>query len=284
MTWDDLALLRCIADAGTLTQAGRSLGVDQTTAARRLARVEKQLGVTLFDRIEGRLVATPALAAAREHLAVMADAARQSEAALSQTKAELDGRVRVSSTGFVLAHVLAPDLGLLHAAHPRIVLDFSAETRNVSFERREADISIRMARPTAGEALARWLGLLRLRLYRARSADAECPPLLRYDEDLAHVPEMRVLDRLRPGARVALRSGHLDVLTEAAVALGAEVMLPEALGDADPRFVRVDDPQAVADRELFMMIHPDRRRSVSVSAVVAWIETVCRARLIRTGA
>ncbi|MFX7740027.1 LysR family transcriptional regulator, partial [Acinetobacter baumannii] len=57
MTWDDLALLRCIADAGTLTQAGRSLGVDQTTAARRLARVEKQLGVTLFDRIEGRLVA-----------------------------------------------------------------------------------------------------------------------------------------------------------------------------------------------------------------------------------
>ncbi|MCZ0736220.1 LysR family transcriptional regulator [Phreatobacter sp. AB_2022a] len=283
MTWDDLELLRCIADAGTLTQAGRILGVDQTTAARRLARVERQLGVTLFDRIDGRLVATPALAAAREHLAVMADAARQSEAALRQTKAELDGRVRISSTGFVLAHLLAPDLAAFHAAHPRIVLDLSAETRNVSFERREADISIRMARPAEGEALARWLGLLRLRLYRAGDGEGAAP-LMRYEEDLAHVPEMRVLDRIRPQAQVVARAGHLDILAEAAVALGAEVMLPEALGDADPRFRRVDDPAAVADRELFMMIHPDRRRSVSVSAVVAWIETVCRARLIRSGA
>ncbi|WP_163071419.1 LysR family transcriptional regulator, partial [Acinetobacter baumannii] len=101
MTWDDLELLRYIVDAGTLTQAGRALGVDQTTAARRLARIEGQLGMTLFDRIGGRLVATPVLAGAMEHLKAMAEAAHRSQAALRHTKAALDGRVRISSLSFV---------------------------------------------------------------------------------------------------------------------------------------------------------------------------------------
>ncbi|WP_170181837.1 LysR family transcriptional regulator [Phreatobacter stygius] len=281
MTWDDLELLRRIVDAGTLTQAGKVLGVDQTTAARRLARVERQLGVTLFDRIDGRLVATPALAAAIDHLTVMADAARQSEAALRHTKAELDGRVRVSSIGFVLTGVLAPALGAFHAAHPRITLDFVAETRNASFERREADISLRLARPVGDQAIAKRLGAVRFRLYRAGAGATAGRPVVRYDDDLAHVAEMQALDRLRPRALVALRSGRLDVLAEAAVALGAELMLPELVGDGDARFLRASDEEATAERELFLLVHPDRRRTVSVAAVVQWIEATFRERFAR---
>jgi DNA-binding transcriptional LysR family regulator len=274
MGWDELELLQRIAEAGTLSQAGRALSVDQTTASRRLARVEARLGVTLFDRIDGRLVATPALAAALDHLRTMAQAAHQSEAALRQIKREFDGQVRLSSVGFVLAHLLAPALGRFHAAHPRIVLDFVAEARNASFERREADISIRLARPTDETAIARRLGAVRFRLYRARSA-GEAAPLVRYGEDLAHVAEMQLADRLRPGAPVALRSGQIEVLIQAALALGGEVMLPELVGDAEALMMRAPEDEA-AERELFLLIHPDRRRNASVAAVVAWVEEACR--------
>ncbi|MBN8940252.1 MAG: LysR family transcriptional regulator [Rhizobiales bacterium] len=276
MTWDDLELLRRIVDAGTLTQAGRALGVDQTTAARRLARIERQLGMTLFDRIGGRLVATPVLAGAMEHLKAMAEAAHRSQAALRHTKAALDGRVRISSLSFVLTHVLAPMVGRLHDAHPLITLDFVSEARNVNFERREADISIRLARPTDEQAIARRLGAVRFRLYRAAGAAHAGAPVVRYDDAFAHLPEMQLLDRLRPKARVVLKSGQLEVLIEAAVALGGELMLPEPVGDGEPRLMRAGDAEAVADRELFLLIHPDRRRADNVAAVVRWIEAAFR--------
>ena len=39
--------------------------------------------------------------------------------------------------------------------------------------------------------------------------------MVRYGPALAHVPEMQALDRLRPGARVALTADKLEILMEA---------------------------------------------------------------------
>ncbi|MFZ1962456.1 MAG: LysR family transcriptional regulator, partial [Roseiarcus sp.] len=58
--WADLELVQRIARAETLSGAARALGVDQTTASRRLAALERRLGATLFDRVGGRLAPTPA--------------------------------------------------------------------------------------------------------------------------------------------------------------------------------------------------------------------------------
>ncbi|MGL4975431.1 MAG: helix-turn-helix domain-containing protein, partial [Bosea sp. (in: a-proteobacteria)] len=49
LEWADLQLLGLLAQAGTLSAAGRALGIDQTTASRRLARIEHRLGSQLFD-------------------------------------------------------------------------------------------------------------------------------------------------------------------------------------------------------------------------------------------
>jgi DNA-binding transcriptional LysR family regulator len=54
--WDDFELLERIREAGTLSGTARALGVHQTTAARRLAALERRLGSALFARIEGRFV------------------------------------------------------------------------------------------------------------------------------------------------------------------------------------------------------------------------------------
>src|SRR4051794_16437719 len=47
---EDLRLVRAIGEAGTLTVAAHRLGVDHSTAFRRLGAVEKRLGVHLFER------------------------------------------------------------------------------------------------------------------------------------------------------------------------------------------------------------------------------------------
>ncbi|WP_204276897.1 hypothetical protein, partial [Escherichia coli] len=70
---------------------------------------------------------------------------------------------------------------------------------------------------------------------------------MRYDDAFAYLPEMQLLDRLRPKARVVLKSGQLEVLIAAAVALGGELMLPEPVGDGEPRLMRAEDTEAVAE-------------------------------------
>lgn len=282
MTWDDFQLLDRIAALGTLTAAAAALEVDQTTASRRLARLERAMGVTLFDRIDGRLVATPALTEAQSALAAMAEAASRAEAALKHRRAELEGRVRVSSVGFILTHGLAPALGNFRQAHPRIAIDLMAENRNASFERREADIALRLARPRDEPALARKIATVRYRLYAGRTAEAD-PPVMRYGDDYAHLPEMQFLDEIRPGAFVALRSNRMELLHEAAATTGAVVVLPEMAGDADGRLARVATRPDIVERELFLLVHPDRRRAASVATVVTWIEQTIAAQQATAG-
>ncbi|MGD0642567.1 MAG: LysR family transcriptional regulator [Roseiarcus sp.] len=270
--WADLELAQRIACAGTLSGAARALRVDQTTASRRLAALERRLGVTLFDRVGGRLAPTAALGAVLERLQAMDEDARIALAAMRRSKAEAQGLVRVASVGFVLAHIVAPALGPFRRAHRGVVVTLHADDQLARFDRREADIAVRLGASGDDSALVRKIGEARFRLCRAVGApgDGDPPPIVRYTDALGHLPEMRLLDRLRPDGRVAVRSDRLDVLIEAAVALGAELMLPEVLARRDPRFACTDD--RAATRPIYRLVHADRARAPSVAAATRWID------------
>ncbi|WP_198516965.1 helix-turn-helix domain-containing protein, partial [Sinorhizobium meliloti] len=50
LSWDDLRIIRAVGKNGALAPAAEMLGVNTSTIARRLSKVEEILGVTLFDR------------------------------------------------------------------------------------------------------------------------------------------------------------------------------------------------------------------------------------------
>lgn len=283
LDWADFELVERIAAAGTLSAAARALGVDQTTASRRLGRAEKRLGGTLFDRIDGRLVATPLLERSLPNLRAMAELAAETRSHLARGRAELEGRVRVTSLPLILSRLLAPALGELRRRHPRVAVDLLADNRSASFERREADIAIRLARPAEDIAIARRIGGLRMTLLRLPATGerraGEPVPIVTYDEDLARLPEMQVLAAARPDAPVAMRSNQLDIVVEGAIALGAEAMIPDYLIDKDPRIAAGERTGIVATREVWLLVHPERRRAPSVAAVADWIVDVIGGRL-----
>jgi DNA-binding transcriptional LysR family regulator len=269
--WADLELAQRIARAETLSGAARALRVDQTTASRRLAALERRLGATLFDRVGGRLAPTPALGGVLDRLQAMDEDAAVAFAAMRRSRAEAQGLVRIASVGFVLAHVVAPALGRFARAHPNVALALHADDRLARFDRREADIAVRLGRTGDDSAQVRKIGEARFRLFRAVGAPpGAVAPIVRYTAALGHLPEMRLLDHLRPGARAALTADRLDILIEAAAALGAELMLPEVEARQDPRFVFADD--AVATRPIFRLVHADRARAPSVAAATRWID------------
>ena len=275
-SWAELELLDHIVRGGTLSAAARSLGVDQTTVARRLAALERRTGAALFDRIGGRHVPTPILTAILDRLRTMSEEASLSMATLKRATTELKGHVRVTSVGFVLARILAPALGRLERRHPGISLDLVADDQALSFERRETDIAVRFGPAAEETTRIKKLGIVRFRLCRPAGLPPGDHPVVRYSDALGHVPEMLGLARARPKARVALSADKLEILAEAALALGAEVMLPEVSARRDPRFEIVDEPEGVADRTAYLMIHPERARAPSVAAVAAFIEEAVR--------
>lgn len=274
-SWADLELLDHIARAGTLSGASRALGVDQTTVARRLVSVERGIGAALFDRIGGRLQPTPVLSTVLDRLRTMSEEAALSMATLRHATAELRGNVRVTSVGFVLSRILAPSLAAFDHRNPGIRLEFVADDQSLSFERRQADIAVRLGRTAEDSVRIKSLGEIRFRLCRPAGILPDMMgtcPVVRYGDDLAYVPEMLALDRARPSARVALKSGRLDILIEAALSLGAEIMLPERFARLDRRFEVVDEPEGIADRPVYLLVHPERARVPSVAQVAAWIE------------
>ncbi len=157
----DWALVRsflAVLDAGSLMGAARRTGAQQPTLSRHVAELEAQLGVPLFERT-GRGV-SPTLAA----LAI-ADAARQMQQgaeALARTlvgqRDMATGTVRITTSMVAATYLLPPLLARLQQQEPGIQLELIASNQIANLLRRDADIAVRMARPTQASLVARKLG------------------------------------------------------------------------------------------------------------------------------
>jgi len=273
--WDDLELMRLLARHGTAAAAARVLKVDQTTISRRLARMEQGVGTALFDRLERRLVPTQALTAALAALDRMAEAATLAGNALSSERSRLTSTVTLSAVDPLATWILAPCMGALAASRPDLAIELRQENRNVSLARREADIALRLGRPDHDEALTRRLATIRYCLAGPVDAADQPLPLAAYTEDMDMLPESRWLAERFPNERPRFRASTLRALAEAAAG-GCVAVLPRFVVAADPRLAERPMDDDGPSRDLWLLVHPDRRRDAAVMAVVDWIETVVR--------
>jgi DNA-binding transcriptional LysR family regulator len=147
ITWDDLRYVLALARSATIAEASRRLSVDEATVARRIARIERQLGARLFDRAQGRLSPTEAGKAAAKR----AERVEQEVEGLIAGAAGADhvavGRVRITAVPVIVNRLLLPALPLLLEANPGLAVDLIAESRDLSPVKREVDVPVRLARP-----------------------------------------------------------------------------------------------------------------------------------------
>jgi DNA-binding transcriptional LysR family regulator len=72
MNWDDLRILEAVRREGTFAGASARLRIDETTVARRLARLQEVLGLTLFELVDGERRPTTQCEAIVTHVQAMA--------------------------------------------------------------------------------------------------------------------------------------------------------------------------------------------------------------------
>ncbi|WP_421862587.1 LysR family transcriptional regulator [Motiliproteus sp.] len=165
MNWDDLKYFLSVARSKSLSVSARSLHVSPSTVSRRIDALEQALGTQLFSRRQDGYDLTDAGAN-------LISTAEQAEAHLlwlergaARSETETAGTVRLAVPELLGQYILIPQLSDLQHAHPEIQLEIITDVRSTPLTKREADIAIRLTRPTHGDYTVQRIGQLSQALY-----------------------------------------------------------------------------------------------------------------------
>ena len=161
----DWALWRSFAAVvqhGSLSAAARHLKLSQPTIGRHVEALESDLGITLFERTLSGL--RPNAAALRLYEPVTRAKGLLAEAAMVAEGAQdnLSGTVRITASQMISNYVLPSILAGIRERYPRIAIESAPSDSAENLLLREADIAVRMFRPTQLELVTRHLGQVRL--------------------------------------------------------------------------------------------------------------------------
>ncbi len=165
LDWSLLQSFLAVAEEGSLSAAARRLGASQPTLGRQIKQVEQQLGVTLFTRKPRGLQLTDIGAALLPAAQTMRDAAGQMALAAAGQEQQIKGTVRITASVFVSHHILPPIIAHIMRQEPDIAIELAPNDASENLLFREADIAIRMYRPTQLDVVAKHLGDLPLGVF-----------------------------------------------------------------------------------------------------------------------
>jgi DNA-binding transcriptional LysR family regulator len=167
--WSLVHAFLTVAEQGSLSAAAKVLGKTQPTVGRQIRAMEEQLGAELFQRHEKGLIPTEVGRALLESARRMREAVHDIELRAAGTGEALEGTVRITASVVVSTHHLPAIIARIRLAEPLIAIELVPSDESSSLHFREADIAVRMYRPTQLDLVTQHLGDLRLGAFAARS-------------------------------------------------------------------------------------------------------------------
>jgi DNA-binding transcriptional LysR family regulator len=271
--WDLYRAFLAVLETGSLSAAARKLGIAQPTVGRHIEALEQALsGTTLFTRSPGGLRPTEAAQALAPHAQAMAAAAETLVRTASGEAAGVRGVIRVTASDIVGAEILPEILTSFRESYPKVVIELVLSNRQEDLLRRDADIAVRMARPTQNALTARRVGAARIGFFAHKRylrkhgtptsmADLRSHTLIGFDRD---PPPREALDLI--GIDVfrdlfALRTDS-DLAQLAAIRAGFGIGgCQAAIAGRDPNLSPILADEFGFDLETWVVMHEDLKSS-----------------------
>ncbi len=282
LDWNLIKSFVAVAETGSLSAAARRLSTSQPTLGRHVAELEETLGVVLFRRGRGGYELTESGAALLERgREVGEQAAAFSRLALGTTES-VAGTVRIAASEVVAAYVLPAMLARLAVEEPGIEVELVASNQVENLLRRDADIAVRMMKPTQNELVARKIADLPLTTCAARSyVERRGRPKLA-DELLSHdlVGYDRADDIIREFARLGvsidrhafrLRTDNQIVVWEAIKAGNGIGFAQRSLAAAEPLVEMLLPDLPLPTLPMWLAMHRDVRTSPRIRRVADFL-------------
>lgn len=272
MSWDNLKVVLAISRTGSLTAAARHLGIDQSTAGRRLSAFEAELGVILFTRSKAGFVPTEAGMVTIARANDIEQSYDRMRDTLNQTQHSAVGTVRLVGNPWVLERLSRHALPALLEAHPHLHLHMSTRLPPSPL-RGKATIALWFEVPPRAAEFTTALGTIPYGVYHRAGRACDENDWVAFLDDEAPRPLIAGKLRRLMGEHGRLRMTATDaMLLRAAVAGGVgRALLPLCIGDDCAELVRVQPGPAEFSRTLSMHLNPDTIETKRVQTTVDWL-------------
>lgn len=186
--WDLYETFLAVHREGSFSAAARLLGTAQPTVRRRIAALERRLGV-LFARSPNGLLPTAGADQVLPYAEAMEAMAAAGLRSSSTSTVVEKGVVRLTCSEVFGVEILPPILARLIQKHPAVEIELVATNVVEDMLRRDADVAVRMSRPTQTGLVAQRIGTVSVGLFASVEYLASHPA----PQSIAELAEHRLI-------------------------------------------------------------------------------------------
>ena len=198
INWELYRSFLAVLTEGSLSGAARALDIAQPTVGRQIAALERSLGTPLFTRSQTGLLPLESALSLRSYAEAMSSSVAALERAASSQGPGVRGVVRMTASEVIGVEVLPPIIAHLREEYPDLQVELVLSNRIQDLLQREADIAVRMTRPTQELLIARRIGHVAVGLHAtkeyvkrhgipATTADLRRHALIGFDQPTAFI-------------------------------------------------------------------------------------------------
>ncbi len=268
--WEDLKTVLYMVRGGSLATAGARLGVNYTTVARRIARIEANLGQQLFLKAKAGYTPTEAGILVADAAALMEERSHKLMRSLSAAQDQLSGSLTITAPPLLVGPYLAEVLKRFRGKYPNVDMSVRATIETLDLNRTDADLAIRISNTPDAALVGQRLAKQRT----ASFASYEYSKTLTGDRDqpiawvgLTHWkgPPEDVLKRY-PNSKVAYQFDDMTALIGAVQSGLGVVRMTMFLGHTTPGLVQVPLLQPKPYKDVWVLTHSDIRAAPKIAA------------------
>lgn len=280
--WSDYPIFLAVAEVGSLTAAGKKLGMSQPTVGRRIRALEDHFKTPLLRREDGVLIPTAFGQSMLDHIQRMQDEASAIDRSSATLEDSLSGVVRLSATEGIGTAWLPAVMQIFRNEHPDILVDLGIGFRDFNLAQREADIALRWQSPGEQNSLiGRKVATVSFGLFAApeyldrMGRPNSVDELKEHDGVIANIMDGKQLwlrdgdEMIHNPKRITFQTNSIWAFDEAmdhGYGIGMQPITrggsKRVLGDLE-RIL----PDVVATEDLYLVAHQDLRRSTRIRAV-----------------
>jgi len=278
--WEWYRSFVAVLQWGSLSAAGRELGLTQPTVGRHVDSLEAALQLKLFTRSFDGFAPTDAALQLRPYAASLAATAAALRRVASSQGDGVRGTVRLTSSEIISIEVLPPMLAALRHEHPELVIELVPSNKPEDLLHREADIAVRTFAPSQDALVARRIGNLEVGLFAHRHYlerhgtprtldELATHAMVGYDTETLYIRRLQDKYPFFSRAALAFRADS-DVAQLAAIRAGVGIGFCQArLAARDPSLVRVLKSGFALMLDTWVAMHADLRDSPRCATVFA---------------
>ncbi len=285
--WNDLNSFLTLSRCSKLKLASKKLKVEPTTIARRISRLESNLGSNLFNKSPKGYLLTERGSELLRHVETIENEIFGINDNFLKSNPNIKGKVRLNVGEGLGVEIISKNLNLFYEKFPEIEIELLADTKFRSLSNHEADISISLSQPKKGRLLSWKLCDYFVRLYASKKyyknihdikniKDLNNHNFVSYVDELIEFPELNYLKEINKKLNVVFSSNSLRSQLYAVkngVGLG---LLHSFIAKNELELIPVLPNLINIKREYWLVVHENLYNLQRIKAVTTFLSNVLK--------